>query len=120
MKKLFSVLLVAALVLSVGVTSAFAASDTHGANYTDANNDGVCDTCGSADVNGDGICDACPNGGVRAQDGTGRRAGRGGAGQGTGFVDADGDGVCDNCPNGGVCPQDGTGAKLGRMGGRNK
>ncbi len=120
MKKLFSVLLAVALVLSIGATSAFAASDTRGVNFVDANSDGVCDVCGGVDADGNGICDSCPNGGVRPQDGSGRRAGRGNAGQGAGFVDADGDGICDNCLNGGVRAQDGTGAQRGRMGGRNK
>ncbi len=119
MKKLLFVLLAVVLVLSIGATSVFAASETRRANFADADNDGVCDIRGGSDADGDGVCDNCPNGGVRPQDGTGRRAGRG-AGQGTAFVDADGDGVCDNCTNRGVCPQDGTGAQYGRMCGRNK
>ena len=106
MKKVLSLLIAVALVLSIGVTSVFAASDMRGANYTDADNDGVCDNC--------------TNGGVCLQDGTGRRAGRGRTGQAAAFIDADGDGVCDNCTNGGVCPQNGTGAQRGRMGGRSK
>lgn len=73
------------------------------------------------DSDGDGINDNCPNGGVRPQDGTGQKRGRGrNAGNGgpnpdcPNFVDADGDGVNDNCPNGGVRPKDGSGAKMRR------
>ena len=68
------------------------------------------------DNNGDGINDNCPNGGLRPQDGTGAKRGRGGKGGNGGanpdcpnFVDADGDGVNDNCPNGGIRPKDGSG-----------
>jgi len=70
------------------------------------------------DNDGDGINDNCPNGGVRPQDGTGAKRGKGGNGGPNpdcpNFVDANGDGVNDNCPNGGVRPQDGTGVKMRR------
>ena len=119
MKKVFSILLVVALVLSIGSASAYAVSGKRRVNFTDANNDGICDVCGGADADGNGVCDSCPNGGVRPQDGTGKRTGQG-AGNRAGFADADGDGVCDNCPNGGIRPQNGSGAQRGKMGGRNK
>jgi hypothetical protein len=46
MKKLFYAAIAAILVLSVGAVGVFAAvSDANGKNYTDANNDGVCDAC---------------------------------------------------------------------------
>lgn len=85
------------LVLSIGVTSAFASSPEHGQNFTDTNDDGVCDYAGNGygctdadhgthchnghgknftDENGDGVCDN--------------------AGKGRQFTDEDGDGVCDN------------------------
>ena len=69
-KRFLTAALAAALILSVGTTSAFA----HG--------DGICDnagTCVHVDSDGDGICDY---------------------GCGSGFVDADGDGVCDNAASG--------------------
>lgn len=74
MKKLFYAAIAAILVLSVGAVGVFAAvSDANGKNYTDADNDGVCDACLVGDEDGDGICDDCPNGGVRPLDGTGGR-----------------------------------------------
>lgn len=78
------------------------------------------------DADGDGVNDSCSNGGVRPQDGTGKRqrAGRGNGGANPdcpNFIDADGDGINDNCPNDGVRPQDGTGKqkrlRRGRSGG---
>lgn len=118
MKKALILVIAMALILSLGLSSALAAPENAeqrgGTNYVDANNDGVCDTCGATDANGDGVCDACPFNGVRPQDGTGRQAGRGGAGRGVGFVDANSDGVCDTCLRGGIRPQDGTGAQYGR------
>lgn len=86
MKKVMTGILAAALVLTVGTTSAFAVGRR--ANYVDANGDGVCDNYGTGrgqgmyyvDANGDGVCDNY---------GTGR-------GQGMYYVDANGDGVCDN------------------------
>lgn len=96
MKKILMGTAVTALVLTVGVTSAFAAG---GRNYVDVNGDGVCDNWGSyyrfVDANGDGVCD---------YQGTNCR-----------FVDANGDGVCDyqgtNCRYGG-----GYGGRGGRNG----
>ena len=86
MKKILMGTAVTALVLTVGLTTAFAAG---GRYYVDANGDGVCDNWGSysrfVDADGDGVCD---------YQGTNCR-----------FVDADGDGVCDyqgaNCRSGG-------------------
>ena len=81
MKKLFAGVLAAALALSVLTASAFAAP---GANYVDADGDGVCDLlaaggggCGNqnyVDNNGDGVCD---NFAARPQDGTGCQSGHG-------------------------------------------
>lgn len=134
MKKLFSILLVAAMVLSIGTAIAFAeqdasdagsgtvGQDVFGPRFVDEDGDGVCDLCGGADLDGDGVCDNCPYGGLRPQDGTGRRAGNR-AGKGTGqngprFVDADGDGVCDHYAAGGARPQDGTGRRAGNRAGK--
>lgn len=104
MKKIIAGILAAALVLSVGIVSAFAAGPDTGRNFVDADNDGVCDLMGSncayVDADGDGICDNY---------GTG--AGRGAGGQGRSFVDADGDGICGNY---------GTGAGCGFRGGRGR
>ena len=58
MKKILMGTAIAALVLTVGVTGAFAAG---GRNYVDANGDGSCDIrgiyCRFADAGGDGVCD---------------------------------------------------------------
>ena len=77
MKKLFAGVLAAALALSVLTASAFAAP---GANYVDADGDGVCDNysaaCRYVDADGNGVCDnagACGSG----HHGSGRRACRG-------------------------------------------
>lgn len=114
MKKLFYAAIAAILVLSVGAVGVFAAvSDANGKNYTDADNDGVCDACLVGDEDGDGICDDCPNGGVRPLDGTGKRSGanRRAANRQAGFIDSDGDGICDNNADGASCPRDGTGGR---------
>ena len=58
MKKILMGTAVTALVLTVGLTTAFAAG---GRYYVDANGDGVCDNRGSycrfMDADGDGVCD---------------------------------------------------------------
>ena len=68
---------IAALVLTVGVTGAFAAG---GRNYVDANGDGICDNrgnyCRFVDTDGDGVCDY--------------------HGSSCWYTDTNGDGVCDN------------------------
>lgn len=89
--------LAAAMMLSTGVTTAFAAGPGCGRNFVDADGDGICDYAGSAcryiDSDNDGICDNCDQSRM-FQNGCGRN-----------FIDADGDGVCDNygdCDNYGV------------------
>lgn len=78
MKKMRIVALSAAVVLTLGVTTAFAAG---GRNYVDANGDGVCDYYGTGrgayyvDADGDGVCDNY---------GTGLGGGRWGGGRGCG------------------------------------
>ena len=83
MKKGLAVIVTIAMVLGIGMASAFAA----GKHFTDANGDGICDTCGASascgryfvDADGDGICDAA---GTRPGNGMGRKAGfRGGRGK---------------------------------------
>lgn len=58
MKKILMGTAVTALVLTVGLTTAFAAG---GRYYVDANGDGICDNRGSycrfVDADGDGVCD---------------------------------------------------------------
>lgn len=83
MKKGLAVIVTIAMVLGIGMASAFAA----GKHFTDANGDGICDTCGASascgkhfvDADGDGVCDAA---GTRPGNGMGRKAGfRGGRGK---------------------------------------
>ena len=83
MKKGLAVIVTIVMVLGIGMASAFAA----GKHFTDANGDGVCDTCGVSascgkhfvDADGDGVCDAA---GTRPGNGMGRKAGfRGGRGK---------------------------------------
>ena len=63
MKKLMAGILTAAVVLSVGAASAFAAGHGQGRYFVDENGDGICDNQGSGcgryfvDENGDGVCD---------------------------------------------------------------
>ena len=106
MKKLVSLGLATALTLAMGVP-AFAAEPVMGANYADADGNGVCDNIGTyqnfIDEDGDGICDntgfgigRCKNGGrcVYANgDGINDNIGSGNGGY---FADEDGDGTCDN------------------------
>lgn len=58
MKKILMGGAVIALVLTVGLTTVFAAG---GRNYVDVNGDGTCDNrgtyCRYVDANGDGVCD---------------------------------------------------------------
>ena len=71
MKKIRIAAITAAIVLALGVTTAFAAG---GRNFVDADGDGICDNrgagldCWYVDADGDGVCDNY---------GPGRRAGRG-------------------------------------------
>lgn len=80
MKKVVYVMVIVALVLSVGVAGVFAASETRGKNFIDANSDGVCDN--ATDEDGDGVCDnkagraVCPQDGPGSQNQNGRRMGR--------------------------------------------
>lgn len=68
MKKLTAGIAAAAIILTLGTTSAFAAGRCHRQNFYDGNGDGICDSRGSSlcgrqngcrftDENGDGICD---------------------------------------------------------------
>ncbi len=109
MKKVVYVMVIVALVLSVGVAGVFAASETRGKNFIDANSDGVCDN--ATDEDGDGVCDNCPNDGVRPLDGTGKQNRSSRGGRGPAFTDEDGDGVCDNKAGRAVCSQDGIGSQ---------
>ena len=76
MKKVRTGILAAALLLTIGVTGAFAAGPGWG-RHTGWNSS--CPAAGAScryDADGDGICDNC--------------------GVGANYVDADGDGVCDH------------------------
>ena len=84
MKKIRIAAVAAAIVLALGVTTAFAAGGRHHmANYSryyvDDNGDGICDNRGACDWDG-----VCSNPGVC-------------------YTDADGDGVCDNYGTGLGC-----------------
>lgn len=90
MKKFFGLILTLALLLSVGVPTAYACAGRHhgwqtACRFVDANEDGVCDNCrgdcrkAAVDQNNDGICDHC------GEDCDGH------------WIDMDGDGVCDHC-----------------------
>lgn len=76
MKKVRTGILAAALLLTIGVTGAFAAGPGWGRH---AGWNSSCPAVGAScryDADGDGLCDAC--------------------GVGANYVDADGDGVCDH------------------------
>lgn len=83
MRKAFLGVMAAAVILSLGSTSAFAAGPGGGRCFVDADGDRICDNaggrCAYVDADGDGICDNC-------QPGQGRGCGRGGqGGHGNGF-----------------------------------
>ena len=107
MRKVFSGILTAVLVLSLETATVFAAGPGAGRYYVDADGDGVCDYAGSAcayvDDDGDGICDTC-----------GTIHGSCPNGAGTNFVDDDGDGICDNYGTGGCGRGRGYGRGCGR------
>jgi len=128
MKKMITAILTAALVLSIGAISTFAAAPGQNANYTDADNDGVCDNyvpvksakgtgagqnANYTDADNDGVCDNYVP--VKSAKGTG-------AGQNANYTDTDNDGVCDNYAAK-VCPQNGAGYghgfSQGRQNGKN-
>lgn len=97
MKKALFRIFAAAIVLSMTVTTAFAAEPRGGRYFVDADGDGICDNYAS----GQGC----------------------GFHRGGGFVDADGDGICDNYASGqgcgfrrGACGGCGNGFRGGRCG----
>jgi len=89
MKRTLFICLLLALLIALLPAAAYAAGPgAFGANYQDADNDGICDNaaenaCAYTDADMDGVCDNIG----RAQ-GCGRKAGRG-------FTDENNDGVCD-------------------------
>jgi hypothetical protein len=81
------ILIVALVAVSAGVAAAqYGQGGAGGAQYVDADGDGVCDNSGDrpgfVDEDGDGVCD--------------NNCGRGCGGNGMNFVDEDDDGICDN------------------------
>lgn len=108
MKKLLAGVLTAALVFGAGTTGAFAAGPGRGRNFTDAKQDGIRNSaqtaCSFTDADGDGICDTC---GVKPNESR----------HGKNFIDEDGDGICDNY-SAGTRPRNGTGR--GCRGGRGR
>lgn len=90
MRKALLGIVTAAIVLSLGATSAFAAGPSSGRYFIDADGDGVCDNavsrCVYVDADGDGVCDhygsnqgrGCGYGhGAQCGRGNGFRGGRG-------------------------------------------
>ena len=61
MKKVLAGILTVAVLLTIGITCAFAAEPGAGRNYVDANGDGVCDyshnRCQYIDADNNGVCD---------------------------------------------------------------
>jgi hypothetical protein len=106
MKKFFSSILIAGLVLTIGTASAFAVS-----SQSKKSNDARYMLTNCAGANGSVVCGNRSDESVCPQDGTGCKNGNGNAE--TNFVDANNDGVCDNRADESVCPQDGTGCKNG-------
>ena len=90
MKKVLALILAAVLLLAIGTVGVFAARG----NFTDENNDGICDNrpvqvsenkgTGYVDDNADGVCDNF------TEDKPLKNC------KGTGYVDENEDGVCDN------------------------
>ncbi|MGI6072129.1 MAG: hypothetical protein ACOX75_03835 [Lachnospiraceae bacterium] len=112
MKKVLSVIFVAALVLSIGATSVFAVSQAGGRKNRRA--EGSTNNANVVETGRNGNCENCPGEGEHPQDGTGRkiRNTEGGAG-GPNFAGGNCDGTCENCQDGGgERPQDGTGKKI--------
>ncbi len=72
----------AALLLTVGATTAFAAGPWHGGQARQLAATSPYATCAYVDADGDGVCDNCSGAHSRYT--------------GSAYVDADGDGVCDN------------------------
>ncbi len=145
MKKIITLGLTAAILISASATTAFAASTWKGTNYANTAGNAVSDYFGRysnfVDADGDGICD---NTGLYIGMGRGKNGGRFidndgdgvndniGSGIGRYFTDSDGDGICDNIGTGigpnfedndgdGVCDNVGTGANLNQaQGGQGK
>lgn len=125
-----------AMSLTMGTSGASVSAGKHFGNR-----DGVCVNRGVCanftDANDDGVCDNRVNNADRSQNGTGKRAGSGCTFKNTNFTDENGDGVCDNrgtnanftdedgdgiCDNnsGLNCAKNAAGRKAGRHMGRNK
>ena len=88
MKKKWMAAAAIAVMLLVGMTTAFAADGGLGRHFADTDGDGVCDNAGTncgvnyVDADGDGVCD---NAGTNC---------------GRYYVDDNGDGICDNMGSG--------------------
>lgn len=102
-KSMMTGVFVSAMVLSIGATSAFAASTKNKQSFMDTDGNGVCNYAINSsryvDKNGDGVCDNYGtgwNGGKCRKGGSGRN-----------FIDVDRDGNCDNYTSG-------QGLRLGR------
>lgn len=110
MKKAMISFLLAAVLITSGTISVFAAG--RGKNYTDAHNNCVCDckqNTGYVDSNNDGICDNFGTSGNCSFTHKNSNCA-------SGYVDSDNNGICDNfdTSNNRVRPQNGTGNQHGK------
>jgi|JI10StandDraft_1071094.scaffolds.fasta_scaffold615123_2 hypothetical protein len=117
---LMMVLVISGAALAQDTTTPAPVAGACGANFVDADGDGVCDNAGAGVGAMNGQRSAMRGQGMRGTGLQGTGVGNGtngtfvdanGDGQCDTFVDADGDGVNDNAP------QDGTGRQIGRTGG---
>ena len=143
MKKTVLSFLVAGVLVSASATSVLAAGG--GSNYTDADNNGICDYAKQQAAACQGLRDSlniapaaaesvssvlktnsqymdADNDGVcdnYTGSGSGYGSGSCNGANGSGYVDSDHDGICDHYTNR-VCPQDGTGNQHGHRHGQNR
>ncbi|MDD6252211.1 MAG: hypothetical protein PUA85_06195 [Oscillospiraceae bacterium] len=114
MKKVLTIICLAALLLGITATTVFAAGRYQGQNFTDENKDGICDNYNSE--NSSGICNRADSTKPANGNGVCNLSGKGN-GKGQNFTDADKDGICDNynsensCGN---CANKGLGCRNGR------
>jgi len=118
---LMMVLVISGAALAQDTTTPAPVAGACGANFVDADGDGVCDNAGAGVGAMNGQRSGMRGQGMR---GTGIGNGTNGAfvdangdGQCDNFVDADGDGVNDNAPHDGTGRQIGRAGGMGRMGG---
>lgn len=142
MKKTVISILAVGVLISAATTSVFAAGG--GKNYTDSDNNGICDYTKQQVVSCTALCSSLNNASAAAESvasklvtnakyvdedndgicdnytGSGNgNSGNGNGGNSSGYVDSDNDGVCDNYANR-IRPLDGTGYHHGSGHGKNR